>query len=55
MGYNPIMKAIGLGPIDRTTIFLAGDADMCLGSIEAFLDHWDFDAASSGARKEDRL
>jgi chitin disaccharide deacetylase len=46
---NPLMRKLGLGPGDRAAIVHVDDVGMCLASIEAFRELWDFGTVSSGA------
>jgi len=46
---NPFMKKLGLSNSDRAVIVHVDDVGMCLSSIEAFFDLYDFGTISSGA------
>lgn len=49
MRSNPFMKKLGLSPHDRAAIVHVDDVGMCLSSIEAFFELYDFGTVSSGA------
>jgi hypothetical protein len=49
MSTNPFMKKLGLSDSDRAVIVHVDDVGMCLSSIEAFFELYDFGTVSSGA------
>lgn len=49
MSTNPVMRKLGLSSTDRAAIVHVDDVGMCLSSIEAFFELYDFGTVSSGA------
>jgi predicted glycoside hydrolase/deacetylase ChbG (UPF0249 family) len=49
MRSNPFMKKLGLSAGDRAAIVHVDDVGMCLSSIDAFFELYDFGTISSGA------
>ena len=49
MSLNPFMKKLGLSSSDRAVIVHVDDVGMCLSSIEAFFELYDFGTVTSGA------
>ena len=49
MSFNPFMKKLGLSVLDRAVIVHVDDVGMCLSSIEAFFELYDFGTVTSGA------
>jgi len=49
MSNNPFMEKLGLSAGDRAAIVHVDDVGMCLASIDAFFDLYDFGTVSSGA------
>lgn len=49
MNANPVLRRLGLADNDRVAIIHTDDIGMCLASVEAFADLWDFGLISSGA------
>jgi len=49
MSRNPFMKKLGLSDSDRAAIVHVDDVGMCLSSIEAFFELYDFGTVSSAA------
>ncbi len=46
---NPILRRLGFAEDDRVAIIHTDDIGMCLASVDAFSDLWDFGLISSGA------
>lgn len=46
---NPVLHRLGFADGDRVAIIHTDDIGMCLASVEAFADLWDFGLISSGA------
>ncbi len=46
---NPVLRRLGLADDDRAVIIHTDDIGMCLASVHAFADLWDFGLISSGA------
>ena len=49
MSFNPFMKKLGLSVLDRAVIVHVDDVGMCLSSIEAFFELYDFGTVTSGS------
>ena len=46
---NPVLRRLGFSDADRVAIIHTDDIGMCLASVQAFADLWDFGLISSGA------
>jgi len=46
---NPVLRRLGFADDDRLAIIHTDDIGMCLASVEAFADLWEFGLISSGA------
>ena len=46
---NPVLRRLGLADDDRVAVIHTDDIGMCLASVAAFADLWDFGLISSGA------
>ncbi len=46
---NPVLRRLGFSDTDRVAIIHTDDIGMCLASVEAFADLWEFGLISSGA------
>lgn len=46
---NPLLRRLGFAENDRVAIIHTDDIGMCLASVEAFAELWDFGLISSGA------
>lgn len=49
MKANPVLRRLGFADNDRVAIIHTDDIGMCLASVEAFADLWEFGLISSGA------